>query len=131
MRMDGTNRQILILEYDQVLCARLRDAFMLVGYEVQVTSHTDEAMGMLRLGHNSRSNFDLVIVDISDKRNLQFASDVQFIDLTIPIFAVKNILDKELIISSLKEMRFDFIEHFIKSHAAVQRCAMPRCYSAA
>lgn len=122
--MNYFKKNILILEHDPVLCSRFNDAFLLAGYEVQMTCHADEAMRIIGEGRNSQRRLDLVLVDISDKRNLQFVSDLLFIDLSMPVLMVKDALDKSLIIDSLNEKRTDFIEHFIESHAPVRRHAI-------
>ena len=103
------------------MCGRFKDAFMFAGYEAQMTCHADEAMKIIGEGRNSRRCLDLVLVDISDESNLQFVSDLLFIDLSIPVLMVKDALDKSLIIDSLNEKRVDFVEHFIESHAPVRR----------
>jgi DNA-binding NtrC family response regulator len=116
-RMAYTRKNILIVEQNPVLRDRFNSAFLYSGYDVQITDRIAHAIELVSNGHLSARPFDLVVVDISDKKHLGLVGDVQNINNKIPVFTLKDAADKSMVIDLLNQKRAEFIEHFIQAHA--------------
>jgi len=112
-------KNILVVEQNSILRDKFNSAFLYSGYDVQITDRIADAVEMISSGHQSVRPFDLVVVDISDKKHLGLVGDVQNINNKIPVFTLKDAADKSMVIELLNQKRAEFIEHFIQAHARV------------
>jgi DNA-binding response OmpR family regulator len=116
LSMRCKKRNILVVDQNPELLRRFNAAFIHSGYEVTVTDRIDEAFALVNRANQSAGPFDLVVVDISSDGHRGFVGEVQNINSKIPVFTLKNALDKSLLIDLLNQKHVDFIERFIESH---------------
>jgi DNA-binding response OmpR family regulator len=107
-------RNILVVEQDPVLGGMFRSAFLHSGYDVKVTDRIAEAAMMIS-GRQSSRAFDLVIMDMSDRRLLGLVADEWNIEIKIPVFTLRDAADKARLINLLIQKRVTVLEHFMEA----------------
>jgi DNA-binding response OmpR family regulator len=113
---------VLIVEQNPELRQRFMAAFEFSGYRTEATDRLSEALDMVIRGFS----FDLIVVDASKGTHTANPGAVLINNTDIPVFLLKDINDKSMVIELLDQKKIEFFEHFIESHRmARSRSDMP------
>ncbi|MBZ0155091.1 MAG: hypothetical protein K8I29_02615 [Alphaproteobacteria bacterium] len=114
--MGELKRSVFIVERDPELRSTLAAAFLHSGYSVQVADTVGKAAALIRDGCGCRQPFDLVLVCIVDKSDLDDVADLQRLSIPLPVLTIADDADKLLIVDLLHRKQGDFLEHFFKTN---------------
>jgi DNA-binding NtrC family response regulator len=103
---------VLIVEQNPELRQRFMAAFEFSGYRTETTDRLSEALDMVIRGFS----FDLIVVDASKGTHTANPGAVLINNTDIPVFLLKDINDKSMVIELLDQKKIEFFEHFIESH---------------